>query len=117
MRNWKRQAAAAAGAVTLLLPAMTGCAVPITGTAARAPMGTTSSVTATPAGDVAGTVIDEANVRAGPGMGYAILTSLPLGAAVTISCASDEWMRLAAPSAGGFVYNTLLGLQGTPRPC
>lgn len=117
MGNSKRRTAAAAGVVTLLLPVVAGCAVPVAGVAVRGPANVTSGVNAAPVGDVAGTVIEEANVRAGPGMGYDIVTSLPLGAPVMISCAIGEWMRLATPHAGGYVYNDLLALQGTPKPC
>jgi uncharacterized protein YraI len=117
MGNSKRRTAAAAGVATLLLPVMAGCAVHVAGAAVRGTANVTSSVNAAPVGDVAGTVIEEANVRSGPGMSYDIVTSLPLGAPVMISCASGEWMRLATPYAGGYVYNNLLSLQGTPKPC
>jgi hypothetical protein len=115
--DWQRRFAVAAIGMACLLPMAAACAVPVTGAPGRAAATVTSPADPTPAPQVAGTVIDTANVRAGPGMTYDILTSLPLGASVTIACASGEWLRLATPHRGGYVYHDLLQLQGTPKPC
>jgi uncharacterized protein YraI len=115
--NWQRRFAVAVTGMACLLPMAAACAVPVAGAPGRAAATVTSSAQSKRAAEVAGTVIDTANVRAGPGMTYDILTSLPLGASVTIACASGEWLRLASPREGGYVYHDLLQLQGTPKPC
>jgi len=117
MESSRFRALLAAGGVACLLPVAGGCAVRVPGAAVRAVANVTSTVSSAPVAEVLATCINEANVRTGPGMGYGISARLPLGASVTVACSSGEWLRLASPNAGGYVYQDLLRLQGTPKSC
>lgn len=103
-------------AATLVI-STSGCSSsPIAGTAIPA-----SSVASlekrTDAADVAARVTDEANVRAGPGMSFPAIATLPVGSAMTVACTKGEWARLTAPNTGSYVYGSLLEYRSTPKTC
>jgi hypothetical protein len=112
----KHELAAIGVPVLILLTIATGCAAPIPGTATHGEANPPPNTNRMPK-EFMGTVIDEANVRAGPGMDHDVVANLALGSQVTVSCASGEWIQLATPNPGGYVYSSLLSIQGAPKPC
>ena len=68
-------------------------------------------------GTVAGSVRAGSNVRQGPGTSFPVITVLPPGANVTVSCVDAGWARLASPYAGRYIARWLLALTEDPKPC
>lgn len=66
---------------------------------------------------VTGSVRVGSNVRQGPGTSFPVVTVLPPGADVKVSCVDAGWARLASPYAGRYIARSLLALTEDPKPC
>ena len=59
------------------------------------------------------TIREELNLRAGPGLGYAVIVVMPAGAAVTVADeATEGWYPVVYNGQGGWAYGAYLSIDG-----